>query len=247
MAEWAEFKTSPLFRLTETYEDDLNRIQEPRLETQLAAQLRDRLAEATQKRDAVFKSLIIIDSLLAVALSGLHFNIPVVGVSTIGFPALLEILVGLASFAVCIAAMSFTTCLCYSQLLWAIIRRTAKAADLHGGILVDSDHFNELGIRLLQRQIAIGGEELFKPLKGFNALITTYEILTKLLFGLVPVMHFLLVGYGIAAIIERSGFTLLHTLLFIAVVAGHLLAVIFWFAPNKEFKFMLRLTAPPAE
>lgn len=150
------------------------------------AQLRDRLAEATHKRDAVFKSLIVIDSLLAVALSGQHFTIPVASVSTSVFPALLEILVGLASFAVCIAAMSFTTCLCYSQLLWAVIRRTAKAADLHGGILVDSDHFNELGTRLLQRQIATGGEEMFKPLKGFNALIITYEILTKLLFDLMP-------------------------------------------------------------
>lgn len=234
------FRTSPLFRLTETYEDDLNRISSPELESQLAVQLRDRLAEATVKRDQIVKSLFIIDALLAVALSGQNFVIPAIGLSTSAFPALLEILVGLASFAVCFAAMGFTTWLCYSQLLWAVIRRTAKSADLHGGILVDSDHFNELGVRLFQHQIAIGGEELFKPLGGFKALILVYEILTKVLFGLLPVMHLLLVGYGIAAIVERSGFTPLHSLLYISVMAGHLLAIIFWFAPNKEFAFLLR-------
>lgn len=240
MGEWFRFRTSPLFRLTETYEDDLNRIRSPQLESQLAEQLRERLSEATVKRDQVVKSLFIIDALLAVALSGQNFVIPAIGLSTSAFPALLEILVGLASFAVCIAAMSFTTWLCYSQLLWAVIRRTAKSADLHGGILVDSDHFNEMGIRLFQRQIAIGGQELFKPLGGFKALILVYEILTKVLFGLVPIMHLLLVGYGIVAIVERSGFTLLHSLLYISVAAGHLLAVIFWFAPNKEFAFLMR-------
>lgn len=60
-------------------------------------------------------------------------------------------------------------------------------------------------------------------------------------------MHALLVGYGIAAIIERSGFTLLHSLLFVAVFAGHLLSVIFWFVPNKEFSFLLRVTPHPAK
>lgn len=234
-----EFKATPLYRLTATYEEDLKRINNPELEVVLADQLRERLEEATVKRDASFKSLLLIDVILAIAVSGRNFDIPGFGISTKDLPAVMEILVGIASFGICLTAVSFTTWLCYSQILWMVTRRSGQKSDMQCGILTDSNHFNEMAVRLFQRQIAFD-KELFIPLAQFKALAFIFTWATNILFSLIPIIHVMLVGYGLVLIYQRSGFSPLHTLLYIAVAIGHLLALIVWFAPSREFKFLLR-------
>lgn len=239
------FRTTPLFRLQATYMEDLDTACDPELEAKLVDRLRDRLAEAEAKRDANFKGLFLLDACLAIALSGKGFTIPVVNLSTLEFPALMEILVGLSSVAICITSLSFTTWLTYSSLLTATLGRN-KSKDTHGRLVADADHFNEVGLRLFERYLGLGVEELLEPGKPFLWTIKIYEAATSTLFALIPVMHGLLVAYGLLAIYDKAGFGLLHTLLFVTVFIGHLLATLFWFAPTKEFAFSLLSEKPKA-
>lgn len=243
MSDQIDFSATPMFRMTATYEEDLDRINSPQFEEKLLEQIGQRFGEATVRRDNIVRALFILDFVLAVLVSGKNLKIPGTEISTQDLPAVMEIVTGLSSFAICTASMSFATWLCYSQLLWALTQRTARKIDIEGAILRDFDHFNELSVRLFQRRIAIAGEELFSPKFLFNAVLLVHDICTKILFGIIPLMHILLVGYAVTLVIERSGFTVLHSLLYAAVVVGHVLALIFWFAPNATFGFRLR-TSP---
>ncbi|MGI2035162.1 hypothetical protein ACRQ1B_22525 [Rhizobium panacihumi] len=240
MSETSDFRATPLFRLTSTYEDDLDKLSDPALEGRIVERLGERLAEAQTRRDNNLKSLFIIDMFLAIAVSGKNFKIPGTDISTLDLPAALEILVAISTFGLLITAAGFTTWLCYSQLLWAVMQRTARAADIDGGILADTDHFNEMSVRLFQSEIAIAGKERFTPKRGFRALLWIYEFCYKIVFGIIPIMHILLVGYGLRLIFERSGYDPLHLLLYLTVFLGHVLALIIWFAPNMEFGFKMR-------
>ncbi|MCM2434144.1 hypothetical protein [Agrobacterium rosae] len=235
-----EFKTSPLYRLEATYMDDLARSSD-KIDDTLAESLRDRLSEAEAKRDNNLKSLIVIDAILSIALSGKGFTIPVVNLSTAELPAIMEILVGLASLSICICSLSFTTWLTYSTLLTAVLNKGAKAQNMNGGLLRDAFNYNEVGLRLFQHHLALGGDELLEPQRTFRWVVRVYEIATSILFALIPIMHILLVAYGLVAIYESSGVSVLHSLLFVAVFIGHLLAILFWFVPMREFKFFLLL------
>lgn len=239
MERWT-FKTSPLYRLTASYEEDLIEADDPELEESLAKKLSDRLKEAEAKRDAGFKSLISIDSILAIVLSGRDFSIPAVGVSTKDIPALLEVLVSIASVSVCLVALSFTTWLCYSQLLFTVLVRSGTKKNVKSSLVTFADQFSELGIYLFSTELGRFQNQLFEPTRGFRVFAAAYELSSRVLFFLIPIIHSLLIIYALMAIVEKAGFTPLHSLLYIAVICGHLLAVLFWIAPTVKFNFMIR-------
>lgn len=240
MANGIVFKTTPLYRLTATYDEDLDKLADPNLDEKLADQLVQRLAEAQSRRDNNLRALVIVDALLAVVISGKNLIIPGLGISTQDLPAAIEVLVAVSTFALLATAVGFTTWLCYSQLLWTVKQRAARKADIAGGIFTDSEHFNEMSVRLLQRSIANAGTELFSPMRGFTVLIFVFEFCYKIVFGLVPFLHLSLIGYGFMLIFERSGVDPLRGLLFTIVLLGHVLATIIWFSPSIEFRFKLR-------
>ncbi len=241
MSERADFKTTPLFRLTKTYEDDLDKLQNPELEAKLSEQLHARLSEATERRDQQVRALFVIDLLLAIAVSGKNFTIPGTEINTTDLPAVLEVLTTLATYSFFITAASFTTWLCYSQLLWTIMQRSARDADIEGGILHDADHFNEMSLRLFQDKVAFCGDELFSPKWGFRALVGFYNAIMRVVFGMLPLMHLLLVGYSLLILIQEHWFGLLHTPLYVLIILGHLLGMIIYFAPSVQFMFRMRL------
>ncbi|AOF89832.1 hypothetical protein [Sinorhizobium sp. RAC02] len=239
--KFAVFKTSPLFRLTATYDEDLEKLADPDVDKKLAVQLVQRLAEAKDNRDSNVRALFIADVLLAVAVSGKNFTIPGTDISTRELPAVLEVLIVVCTFALVIAAVGFTTWLCYSQLLWTVMQRRARAADIAGGIMTDAEHFNEMSVRLFQDKIALAGIELFTPMTGYKAVIWAFAVCSKVLFGALPIMHALLIVYGLAIVCERSGFDVFRALLILIVFVGHVMALILWFAPNARFNFKMRL------
>lgn len=236
----SEFKTTPLYRLTATYEEDLEKLENPQLELEIAEQLRERLTEAEIRRDNCLKSLFVVNVLLAIIISGKNFNIPGTEINTQDLPAALEILISASTFGALVTASGFTTCLCYSQLLWTVVQRKARSADIAGGILTDASHFNEMSVRIFQSKVALAGIELFTPKRSFRMLLWIYAFCTKTVFGFIPIIHILLISYGVKLIFDRSGYDPLHILIYLTVFFGHILALIIWFAPTVEFGFVMR-------
>ncbi|RVG87512.1 hypothetical protein [Sinorhizobium meliloti] len=240
MSDRVPFKTTPLYRMTASFQEELEAVNDADLEKDLLAKFVERFKEAEIKRDNNFRALLIIDSLLAFALSGRDITIPVAGVRTSEVPALLEILVVLSTVGLWVSAATFVTWLCYSQLIWTLHNRIGDPAKIDPKWRSFATAYNEISATIFNRQTTIRHSELFEPQRGFKVFAWLVEKATYLLFLLAPMTHLLLLGYALHGIYQTHGLAPLYSVLYCAVVIGHTLTLALWFGHGIEFKFLLR-------
>jgi hypothetical protein len=112
-----EISLTPITRLSMTFDHELELDKAKLFDEERYKKYLAMLELAEKKRDGTFKSLFLLDALVAVVLSGKDIKITGTDISITDLPAVLECLTVASSFACMFAAISFTNWLCYSQVV----------------------------------------------------------------------------------------------------------------------------------
>jgi len=230
-------KMTPLTRLMEAFNSELNLAKDEKLESELASKYLLRLNEAHQRRDATLKGLVIIDALLAVAVSGRNIAIPGTSINMLDIPALIEVLVGLASASVYIFTFSFATWLCYSQLYFVFNNRLAKKYELDPDLINFAETASEPTLKMFRTKLNIWGIDWNQPNGMFKVLMYAHAIANNFFFLVAPLLHVGLIIVAVRQIIQHSGFDFIHTVFFFWVLLAHVLAIFTWIIPSVPFSF----------
>ncbi len=237
------FKLTPLTRLTMAFEAELNLMEDPEREKDLAGKYLARLSDAAQRRDSTLKGLVILDGLLAVAASGRNITIPGVNLSMADIPAVLEVLTGMASGTAYICAFSFITWLCYSQIHFTFCNRVARQSQIDPDLLAFAETTSEPTLKMFRRQLNIWGDDWHTSTGVFNGLVACFGVANNLFFLMAPLLHGALMYYALRQIVERSGFDAIHLVFYAWVILAHVVALFMWLAPSISFAFKI---GPPS-
>lgn len=237
-------RLTPLTRLTSAFALELSLLSEEQV-GRLRADYREREKEATQKRDSLFRSLVVMDALVAIVLSGKEIVLPFVGIATKDLPALLEISVALASANLYFAAFAFNVWLAYNQIYHVFCRREAADRHIDPDLIFAGEIYNELNIKLLQRKMNLWGFDWSIPGRVFNSLSVSFNVANLVFFCLIPIMHSWLIFYAMDRIWQQSELSALHGLFFLWVAMGHILALVIWFVPSVQFTFRTAIGPKP--
>lgn len=232
-------KFTPLTRLVLALDAELDLANDPEFEAELADKYAARLAEATQERDATLKGVVTLDALLALASSGHNIVIPGIGVNMGDIPALLEILVGLASASACITAISFASWLCYSQLFFVFNNRKARKYNIDPDFINFAETPTKLTVKIFRSKLNFWGSDWHESGRVFEGYTSLYSIAANSFLLGAPLLHFGLIVVGASKIAERSGFDVMHVVFFLWVLIAHLIAVLTWVLPSLGFTFAL--------
>ena len=245
---------SPMTRLSMAFTEELKRDTGG-----LLASLKDkyigRLAVAEHKRDMIFRSAFIIDAALAFLISGQNFKIPVLGISAIEIPAIVEAATLTSAIAVVFATVQFITWAAYDMILRQYGNAAAgvvhSAGEQAGKHAIDPDFFNaaeshvELALKLLRIKFNNFGPDYYEPGKAFRVYSAAVHGLIYLLFVLFPLVHWLLTGLSLYATYSAHGFGVVTGVYFLTVLVLNLLAILIWVGTYKDFHFVLDFTKAP--
>lgn len=231
---------TPLTRLTEAFDAELNLMADREREAALEAKYLARLQEAIVRRDNTLKGILGIDALLAIATAGKTVSIPGLGISMADIPALVEVLIGLASIALYICSQSFMNSLCYAQLHHVFSNRTAKRYGIDPDFLELADITSEPTLKMLSAKLNIWGPDWHIPTRRFVGAARLYEIGNSLFFLMLPILHCMLVSQAVIRVIATSDIGAVHLVFFGWVIVAHLMALFVWIVPMLGFRFTIQ-------
>lgn len=230
-------KLTPLTRLTLAIERELSIMADPHREAALAEQYLARVQEATARRDSALKGLLVLDALLAIAASGRNVDIPGIGISMADIPALMEVLLGLVSFAVYIGSHSFMNWLCYSQIHHVFSNRIAKQHGVDPDLIDMAENLSEPTLKMLRTKMNIWGADWHVPGRQFATATRLYEYSNAMFFLMLPVLHLMLLAHAITRSLSTSETGITSVFFLSWVFLAHLLAVFVWVVPMAAFTF----------
>lgn len=233
---------TPLTRLTDAFEKELNLAKDEKFESNLAKQYLLRLEDSQVKRDAIVKALFLADMILAVAITGKNTVIPGTSLSTADFPALMEIVLGLSSICTYMASFAFCTWLCYSQMEFVFVKRKALKKGLDPDLIAFSEILSEPSLKMFRKKFNIWGVDWLTPNKPFSAVTYVFSISNGLFFLVFPVIHFSLLYLAMKQIIITRDFNFIYIVFYFWVTISNLMAVFIWFLPHIWFSFTLEDT-----
>jgi hypothetical protein len=215
----------------------------------------ERLAVAEQKRDSILRSLLIIDAALAFLISGQNFKVPVLDVSAIEIPAVVETATLASALTIVFVVTQFITWASYDtisrQYGIAAAGVVHDASQQTGTHAVDPDFINaaetysELTLKLLRFKFNNFGPDYYQPGKAFNLYSSLVDGLIRLIFALFPIVHGLLVYLSLQATYLAHGLGVVICLYFLIVIVLNLLAVLIWVGAYKDFFFSLDFSKEP--
>lgn len=230
---------TPLSRLTMALEAELELAKDPLMEAALAAKYLERVNETTTRRDAILKSLVVFDGLLAIAASGRSITVPGINVSMADIPAILEVLIGITSAAVYFSAHSFMNWLCYSQIYFVFSKRTAARHRLDPDLISFAHVVSEPALKMFSSKLNVWGEDWHKSGNTFSGIASAYRISNGIFFMMAPLLHLTLIYYAISRVVEIQDFDFIHVIFYAWVILAHVMAIFTWVTPSVPFSFRI--------
>lgn len=186
-------KLSPLVRLTLSFDKELNLDRNGVFGRETYEKYIERHQEVLVKQDQLIRSLVMLNAILFLILSGQNWVIPGIGVQVSTIPAIHEILLFMSSMTFYFLCAFFVTSQCYSGVIDEFGNRIVDSN------LIDPDFFNasrkhyDFFLKLYRPKLNIWGDDFFQHGRGFavfSGLMNTIMIAVILIF---PATHLLMV------------------------------------------------------
>jgi len=241
--ETVQLKLSPLSRLYFTLNHELGLSKDFVWDKDRYDRFVRMQAVAERKRDHLVRSVIVLDLLAFVLLSGKGFTIPGVNINTIDIPAAREALTFLASLAFQFLALAFLNSQGYAAIIDSINAHRARETAIDPDFLSASDKFLEFFVKLYRPKMNIHGIDFVTPGGVYNFMSWCVSFLLKLSVLSFLILH--LAGVFISAketfATGSSIFVYVYFLFLIAVNVGGVLVFMslgwsfkFEIVPNKK-------------
>lgn len=238
-------RLTPVTRLSWAFGRELTLLNNPAEEAALAEKYLIRLSEAAARRDASLRSLVAIDVVLAMVLSGKHLTVPILNLQTSDIPALLEVVVALASAAAYFFCFSFATWLCYSQMAFVFVKRRAEKSKIDPDLLSFGDAPSEPTLKIFRGKLNLWGLDWYEAGRSFRLLSALYGLVNSLFFLAAPLLHASMIWTGGRAIYSQAGFTFLHSIFYVWILVANLAALLTWLVPSVSFRFEIKKDGNP--
>lgn len=188
---------------------------------------------ATTRQDALMKSFMMADGLLAIFLFGKDFSIPGISISIRDFPAALEILTLFASFSFMILCLAFANAQAYMAICSQFANRTAQKYNIDPDFISASDIYTEFHIKLFRPKMNIFGIDFFEAGRGYRWFYSSLSFLLSLAMMSVIALHISIICYAIWLIFSMNWISILVCCAAIIINLSGLLSNI---APSFNFK-----------
>ncbi|MGW6778326.1 hypothetical protein ACWF50_09770 [Brucella pseudogrignonensis] len=189
---------------------------------------------AALRQEALLKSLMITDGVLALFLSGKDIVIPTTSISIRDFPAALEILMLFSSFGFMFLCLAFANTQAYLAICNQFTIRTAAKYNVDPDFISAADIFTEFHIKLFRSKMNIFGIDFFEAGKGYSFFYSCLSRLMSIAVLSVIALHLSLVGY---AIWLSFSFNWISILLSVAACTINVCGILANIAPPFSFRF----------
>lgn len=159
--------------------------------------------EALSRRDAILKSVVLADVVIALLLFGKNIAIPGTTLAIQDIPAALQTVAVFSSFNFMMLGVAFFNEQAYQSIVSQFNIRRSKSLGIDPDFLTAADSFTEFHIKLLRPKMNIWGVDFFHPGLGFRIFYGFLSML--LLFGILAVMALHLFVVGLAGYKTLTG------------------------------------------
>jgi hypothetical protein len=163
-------------------------------------------ANALNKQNSLIKSLVLIDALLALLISGKDIVIPGISVRLLDIPAAPQLFVVMSSVIFLLSSLSFLNSQLYGAILEQFCIEKAKKIGVDPDFIIASDILVELYLKIFRKDMHIQGADFFR---AGNNYVKTYSIVLKMIAIIMLILIFLhvsLEAYAIYYVFSLSFF-----------------------------------------
>jgi hypothetical protein len=184
--------------------------------------------QALGRQGAMLKSLIMVDSLLVLVVTGTSFSIPGFGISPSEIPGALEVLVILSALSFMFLCVAFTNAQLY-QAIVDVMGRAQVPDHLDPEFFVASDVFNELFLKATRAKMNLSSADYFEVGWGFRAFYGSALALVMLTTVGVVALH---VGFALYAAWPWPEADGVHLVIFSVVALAHIAGLMIAAGPS---------------
>lgn len=230
-------RLSPMGRLTRSFDRELNLDINQAFDREFYEKYIERNQEVEGKLNQLLRSLVLINTVLFVSISGHDWKLPIVDIMLSEIPAFQQITIFYSSIVFFFVCSTFVTKLCYDQLINVCGNRIVDKDR------VDPDFFNaasknfDFFLKIYRPKLNHWGIDFFEHGKGFSVFSALIFVLTVAVILVFPTVQISLIVFATIQIFqsewnEYAKFLLVGT---VAIINFGGLALIF--GMNKEFNF----------
>ncbi|WP_433762643.1 hypothetical protein [Brucella anthropi] len=236
--EYTTINLSPYSRLALTFQEEMKRDEDGRFfNDNLYQSYIQMYKEAVKRRDAIFKSVILLDFIALLVYYGRDIKIPVVNVGFSDVPGGFLSIVLLSSLSFLFFAISFANEQFYKCIAHQFNVRKAEKLGIDPDYLSAADIFEDIALKVFRRRMSIFTKDYYEPSKGyrvaFGSMTTAMLVVVMLMFS----MH-LFFSISVSALTYTSqSKSLLTILLASATIITNIVSLAILLTQNISFKF----------
>ncbi|MCP8897371.1 hypothetical protein KYK29_20785 [Shinella daejeonensis] len=191
------------------------------------------------KQEALLKTALLSDGLLALLLFGKNVTIPGTSIGFQDLPAAVEVLTVFASFSFMVLSLAFMNAQAYQAICEQFTIRLAAKKGIDPDFISSAYTSTELYIKLFRPKMNIFGEDFFVAGRGYKAFYSSLSVLLSMAMLSVLLLHMSVVGYGVW---KSLAFNWISILFCLSVSLMNLAAILVNVAPS--FDFTVKQEAP---
>ena len=230
-------KLTPVVRLMMTMDNEIALDKNGVFNDQVWKQYLATTEIAEKQRDSMTKSLLTIDALLAILLSGKNLKLPVIDTSLVDLPACREVLTILSSILLMFTVVYFINAQCYSLLADQFAKRRAATDAIDPDFVSAADKYFHFALKIFRPKLNIWGPDFYSPRRSFTVFSTAINFFIAAVFILFPTAHFCLVGYSFYQTISTYDLNFFIATYCVICSVINFLSIAIWIGSSTSFEF----------
>lgn len=184
------------------------------------------------KQEALMKTALLSDGLLALLLFGKNVTIPGTSLGLQDLPAATEVMTIFASFSFMVLSLAFMNAQAYQAICEQFTNRLAARKGIDPEFLSAAHTSTELYLKLFRGKMNIFGEDFFDAGRGYRAFYASLSFLLGIAMLSVVLLHLSVIGY---AVWKSFSVNWLSILFCVSVSLMNLAAILVNMAPSFNF------------
>lgn len=187
---------------------------------------------ALAKQEALLKTTLLSDGLLALLMFGKSVTIPGTSIGFQDLPAAVEVLTVFASFSFMVLSLAFMNAQAYQAICDQFTNRLAAKKGIDPDFISSAYTSTELYLKLFRAKMNIFGEDFFDAGRGYKIFYSGLSFLLSIAMLSVLLLHLSVIGYGVWKSFATNWISVLFC---ISVSLMSLAAILVNVAPSFDF------------
>ena len=247
LVEKMEVKLTPINRLSMSFDLEMGLDKHGLFNSETYNKFVEMYHISEMRRDRILRSVLILDALAFLILSGGSIEIPGVGLELAKIPAILEIVIFTSSISFFFFCVAFVNTQCYSGIVDQIGIRLSQHQNIDPDFINASKKHFDFFLKVFRPKLNIWGEDFYESRNPFTFFSAALYGTVFIVLMVLPFTHLWVLLEALLVILSFEWSLYFELIFLVAVVLINVTGVVMVAALSKAFTFNAAKPQPQAQ